>query len=155
MSNTHESAPLSGRSHHRLANACTGRRVALDGSTTVDSSLASLLPGRGLLDSRVARGIEDALMSVVPADAVVLVPCLAEHLQDLADPASLADPVALNNHQVAYLRSGRILCWSHRNAPFSTSPTTSLLSAGRIKHQRRLPDRVVAGCTGAALPPEA
>jgi putative FmdB family regulatory protein len=95
-------------------------------------------------------------MVVVPADAVVLVPCLAEHLEDLADPASLADPVALNDYQVAYLRSGRILCWSHRNAPFSISPTTSLLSAGRTEHQRRLPDRVVAGrCTGAALPPEA
>jgi hypothetical protein len=42
-------------------------------------------------------------MSVVPADAVVLVPCLAEPLQDPADPASLADPVALDDHQVANL----------------------------------------------------
>jgi hypothetical protein len=47
---------------------------------------------------------------VVPADAVVLVSSIAEYLEDLADPASLADPVALHNHQVANVRSGRILC---------------------------------------------
>ena len=49
-------------------------------------------------------------MVVVPADAVVLVPSLArQHLEDLADPASLADPVALDHYQVANVRSGRIL----------------------------------------------
>ena len=42
-------------------------------------------------------------MAVVPADTVVLVPCLAEQLQDFADPASLVDPVASNDHQVADL----------------------------------------------------
>ena len=48
-------------------------------------------------------------MSVVPPDAVVLVPCLAEAFQDLADPPSLADPVAFNDHQVANLAWSRIL----------------------------------------------
>ena len=53
-------------------------------------------------------------MVVVPADAVVLMPSLAEHIEDLADPASLADPVALHNHQVAYASSRRIRCLRHR-----------------------------------------
>jgi hypothetical protein len=39
----------------------------------------------------------------------VLVPCLAEAFQDLADPPSLADPVAFNDHQVANLAWSRIL----------------------------------------------
>jgi putative FmdB family regulatory protein len=94
-------------------------------------------------------------MVVVPADAVVLVPCLAEHLQDLADPASLADPVALNDHQVAHLRPRRILCWSHRNAPFSISPTTSLLPLGAPNINAACLIESWPDARGAVLPPEA
>ena len=58
-------------------------------------------------------------MVVVPADAVVLVSCLSEQLEDLTDPASLADPVALNDHQVADSCSGRIPC----PAPIAARPS--------------------------------
>jgi hypothetical protein len=37
-------------------------------------------------------------MAIVPADAIVLVPCLAELLQNLPDRATLPDPVAFDDH---------------------------------------------------------
>jgi hypothetical protein len=66
----------------------------------------------------------------------VLVACLAEQLQDLADPAGLADPVALNDHQVADLSSGRIQCLSHHGAPFSVSLRASLPLRPMHQYQR-------------------
>jgi hypothetical protein len=74
-----------------------------------------LLP-LSLLDGPIAGWIENALMSVVPADAVVLVPCFAEPLQDLADPASLANAVALDDHQIANL------AWIPQQAPTAPDP---------------------------------
>ena len=61
-------------------------------------------------------------MVVVPADAVVLVSSVAEYLEDLADPASLPDPVALHNHQVANVRSGRTCACAIADLP-SLSPS--------------------------------
>lgn len=56
-------------------------------------------------------------MSVVPADAVVLVPRLPEQFEDLARPASLADPVAFDDHQVADSGSRPIVCLRNRDPP--------------------------------------
>src|SRR5205823_1622595 len=91
-------------------------------------------------------------MVVVPADAVVLMPCLTEHPEDLADPASLSDPVALDDHEVADVRSGRILCWRHRSPPsrFRVEPTLH----PRASHQRLRPlHRVLARCKRTASTP--
>jgi hypothetical protein len=78
-------------------------------------------------------------MVVVPADAVVVVPCLAEHLEDLADPASLADPVAPKiTKSLPALGANRVLGSSQGSLPISAR--ISLLSAGCTEHQRRLPD---------------
>src|SRR5438093_8479176 len=93
-------------------------------------------------------------MVVVPADAVVLMPCLTEHPEDLADPASLSDPVALDDHEVADVRSGRILCWRHRSPPtrFRVEPTL---------HSTRQPSTLASPFTGVGeiqetrSPPEA
>jgi hypothetical protein len=128
------------------------RASALDSSTTVDSSLSSLLPGRGLLDSRIARGIEDALMVVVPADALVLVPCLAEHQgsRRSGEPRRSGGPQQ-SPSRLAALGANPVLESSQRS--LLDFPHNQPAPAGRTKHQRRLPDRVVAGrCTGGASP---
>src|SRR3990172_10204569 len=52
-------------------------------------------------DRRVAARVEEALPPVVPADAVVLVARLAEHLEDLPAAPLLTDPVLVHLDYVA------------------------------------------------------
>jgi hypothetical protein len=56
-----------------------------------------LLPPVSVLDSRVVGGIEDSFVAGFPADAVVPVAGLAEHLQDLSDPPALADTMPFDD----------------------------------------------------------
>jgi hypothetical protein len=66
-----------------------------------------------VLDDGVARGIEDALMVVVPMHAVVLVPGRAQHFEDLADPTRLADSVPFHDNDVSGKGLGRCLSSRH------------------------------------------
>ena len=54
-------------------------------------------------DGGVTAGIEDALVAVVPPDAVAAVAQLAENLEDLTRPLGLADAVPCHDDEVAAL----------------------------------------------------
>ena len=102
-------------------------------------SLFSLLSLLGVLDSRVAGGIEDTLTVGFPADAVVLVAGLAEHLQDLPDAPSLADTPPLDNDEITDAPSQPILRLCHRSPPFLDFPESQPTVRPRTSHQRRVP----------------
>jgi hypothetical protein len=55
-------------------------------------------------DDRVASRIENGLPIVVPSNAVALVVGLAEHFEDFAQPRRSADPVPVDDDNVAGVR---------------------------------------------------
>jgi hypothetical protein len=54
-------------------------------------------------DGRVAARTEQALVPVLPANAITLVRHLADHLEDLAHPRRLTDAMTSDNDDVASL----------------------------------------------------
>jgi len=59
-------------------------------------------PPSGLaLDGRVTARVEQALVLVVPVDAVVLGPVPGDHLEDLSDSLDLAQTVPRDDDEVA------------------------------------------------------
>src|SRR5690349_25032398 len=62
---------------------------------------SSLLSGRGPFDSAASAGIEDRLVLLVPADAVVLVLSVSQDLEDQPATASVRDPTGRDHQPVA------------------------------------------------------
>ena len=55
-------------------------------------------------DRRVAAGVEETLVTVVPANAIVLAGHVAQHLEDLCDALGFADTMPRDHDEIADLR---------------------------------------------------